>query len=470
MAAVWKSPLMRLWLTTAAFCLAWAELGRLAHIVPRAVLDQLFPGADRWWGLPTIVHAAAVAVAAILLGFAARNLTRSFPWPEYRSGRVLVIAVSLLGVFLCLNQFGELEKVVSRVTDFGTIIEGATALYSGGDPYSATEGRFFYPPLTALLFGPLTWFPLAGASLLFFSLKLVLLVWTLAACDRLVGGERFSAGRRALFVFGLVFVASRFWIADLQYGNTNVLIMSLVVAAIFWDRDDRPLAAGLALALAVSIKIVPVVLCLHFLILGRWRTLAFFTAGLAAFHLVPWIFLQGHWRDTWIAYLDAGVTGKLNQRLAQPDNQSLWGVINRIFPAQPLDVLRWVWFLACAGVGIFAGWVSWSARGKSVLTMTAAAALYPLLGLLASPGSWVVHYTAVLLPMAVLWMLALSGLGSGRWAWPLFAAANFALTASGWFRPTVHASITQSWFVMAAVLLLAGLGVWALGDEGMDRE
>jgi hypothetical protein len=93
-----------------------------------------------------------------------------------------------------------------------------------------------------------------------------------------------------------------------------------------------------------------------------------------------------------------------------------------------------------------------------------------------SPGSWVVHYTAVLLPMSMLWMLALSGRWPARWparwAWVLFGITNIAFTVSGWARTTVHASITQSWFVVAAVLLMTGLGAWALtwhrggGDQG----
>ena len=463
---VLKSPLFRLWLLVAAFCLAWAEVGRLTGVVARPVLAGLTGGSLSWWDLPAVFHVLALTAAGGSAWLAGRLLVQNVPFPRSTGARILAAAVILLGLFLCLNQFGELDNVTSRVTDFGTIHRGSVALFAGDDPYAATDGAYFYPPLLAFLFGPVALLPVAAASLLFFSLKFVMLVWTLAACFRLVGGDEFTGGRRALFLFGIIFVASRFWIADLQYGNTNVVILWLVTGAIVWDRQGRSLWAGLALALAVSIKIVPAVLALHFLILGRWRTLAYFAGALVVINLLPWLWLQGHWWETWRAYLDAGVVGKLSQRLAQPDNQSLWGVVNRIFPDTPLASLRGVWFAAGSVLGLFAGLVSWASRRRGPLAGVAAASIYPLLGLMVSPGSWVVHYTAVLLPMSVLWMIALSGRWSGRWTWPLLAVTNFAFTASGWARPTVHASITQSWFVAAVLLLMVGLGIWVWSRAG----
>lgn len=454
-----------LWLTVVGVCLALAAIGRLFGTVPRPVLDGLFPHAVRWWDLPAVVHVPVLILGGGLALLCGRRLLTGVRPPRSKPGRFLTGALLLLGCYLCLVQFGEMNRVISRITDFGTIHRGSAALFAGADPYAATDNGYFYPPLLAFLFGPLALLPPAGASLLFFTLKFVLLVWTLAACDRLVGGRRFADGRRVLFLLGLVFVASRFWVADMRYGNTNVLIMFLVVASILWDREDRPRAAGLALALAFSIKIVPALLCLHFLITGRRRTLAWFAAAVAALNLLPWLFLQGHWWSTWGAYFDAGVAGKLGQRLAQPDNQSLWGVISRMFPDGSMTGLHRTWSAAAALLCLFACLVSLAVRRRDDDSRLAAAALYPLLGLLVSPGSWVVHYTAVLLPMVVLWRLALSGAWSGRVAWPLFFVANLAFTMSGWARFSVNASINQSWFVAAAVLLMAGLGAWSLRPD-----
>ena len=75
-------------------------------------------------------------------------------------------------------------------------------------------------------------------------------------------------------VFGLIFVASRFWIADMQYGNTNVVILALCVGTVAADLRDRAWLAGLLLALAVTIKLTPVVLLGWFLARRRWRATA----------------------------------------------------------------------------------------------------------------------------------------------------------------------------------------------------
>lgn len=466
MCSMRKSSLINSWAIIFVFCLSWAELGRLTGHVKRDVLDALVNA--KWWDLSSGAHIVALAILILVMFLLCLRRLRGVSIPVNNYERALAVAILLLGFYLCLNQFSELENVMSRKTDFGTIYSASLALFSGEDPYRATGNEYFYPPLLAFLFGPLTRLPLAAASTLFFSFKFIMVVWTLVACYRLVEGYHFRDTRHALFVLGLIFVAARFWVADLQFGNTNVVIMFLVVAAIFQDRNDNHLAAGLFLALAVAIKILPCALCLHFLLLRRWRTIGYFLVGLIGFNLLPWAALPQQWGNAWLAYFDAGVVGKLSQRLAQPDNQSLWGLINRMFPEDPLANLRLVWGGAAILLTSFVVLVSARVRNRADLSPVAGASLFSLLGLLVSPGSWVVHYTAVLLPMVVLWKICLKNNGLGRWPWVLFFCANFAYTLSGWSRPTVNASISQSWFVIVTVLLLVGIGVLALSGRPLD--
>lgn len=453
--------LFRLWLVILAFCGLYATLGQLLGFVGNEVVDPLFAGPFAWSALPTVVHVLVAGLLIVALVALAHWFKIDAGLPDRRDQRFFLGLLLALGVFLCINQFGELANVVSRKTDFGTILRAAQAVRAGEDPYAATGNGYFYPPILAFLMGGFTWLSAAAASTVFFSLKLVMMTWVLFACDRLVAGKELPPRLRTVFLVGLVFVAARFWIADLQYGNTNVVMLFLMVAAIDQSMADRPVPAGVALALAFAIKIIPGILVLHFLLRRQWKVLIWFAVGTLVLVLVPWLVLPHSWWPTWTQYLDAGVTGKLGERLAQPDNQSIWGMLNRLFPTAPLDSLRLVWFASGAFMVALASAVTLRTSGTRRPISVIGASLYLLVGLLISPGSWVVHYTATLLPMAILWRILLTA-GRPIALWMVFVAANVAFTISGWFRATVAPSIEQSWFVMAAFLLILGLGWWAL--------
>ena len=77
------------------------------------------------------------------------------------------------------------------------------------------------------------------------------------------------------------------------HGNTDPLFMMLILLGLFLIADlDRPAAAGVVLALALGVKIVPVVvlpaLALFALRRGR-RTATAFTAGFAAAFVITWL-------------------------------------------------------------------------------------------------------------------------------------------------------------------------------------
>lgn len=448
-----------LWLLVLVFCSLYATMGRLLGFVRPEILNSLFFGAEGWWTLPTAVHGVAAVVQGTVLALLGRWFYRNFGLPRRGDRRLLLVLFIVLGLVLCLNQFGELKNVVSGTTDFGTILQAAQAVGAGEDPYAATSNGYFYPPVLAFLLIGLTWLPPAGASTLFFSGKILMVLWVLLACDRLADGGRFRGGIRTLFLFGLVFVGARFWITDLQFGNTNVLILFLMLAAVHGSLNDRQTWAGIALALAFTIKLIPGILVLFFLLNHRWRALAWFAAGTLALILLPWLIQPASWWHTWGWYFDAGVTGKLGERLAQPDNQSVWGLLNRLFPATPLTTLRLLWLATGLLLTALVGWVTRQTRHLAAPAPLVGASLFMLVGLLMSPGSWVVHYTATLPALVALWRIALGGRRHAFY-WAVFAVANFAFTVSGWARALVAPSIEQSWFVLAALLLVVALGVW----------
>jgi len=502
-----------LWLLFVLFVAFLTELGCAVGLIPNAVLDAMAHDSALWWRQPLWLHAieavlllcAAVwhlmlraaprianrtrhgaAVSAVLLsshlsplyavvpfvpiagtvlallmlgglllksgaGLHPRRLLRRF-LPAGRVNRLLWGCIGSAVLYCFISQLGETSRVVSRQTDFGTFYDAAVALTAGDDPYGTTEKAYFYPPTFAFYFRFLIWLPKAGASLLWFTVKLALAIWSLLAVYVLLRGPDMSSGRRPWFIAGVAIAAARFLTADLQFGNVNILILWLSLMAISLDFRERPALAGLASAAAISIKIVPAVFLIYFMFRGRIRALLWAVVWLIGLNLLPFLFDPHLLRESWTAYLAAGVLGKLGSALAQPDNQSLWGFLNRSLHVS-FSQIRLMWIGCSALLAGSAALAAFRARGRGHLQQVGAASLFFLLGLLVSPGSWVVHYTAMLLPLSFLLSEAMANRFPAWWLWAVFAAANCALTVSGLMRLTVRLSIEQSWFVAASGLV-----------------
>lgn len=516
-----------LWLILVLAAGVVAEIGSATGAIARDVLDGLANGSSGWWQAPAWLHGILsilillllVLTSALLFSSGAAQPTRwagglcalflASHLSPLHAGRAYapvvgtLAALALVGwilrraeygadpqvllrdaraaarraipadtalwalaaaivLYAVVNQFGEAARVVSRDTDFGTFYDAAVAVRSGSDPYAATEGKYFYPPAFAFYFAVLTYLPKAGASILWFTIKLALVMWSLAAVYSLLEERAGSAAGRRWLAVGVVFVAARFLLADLQFGNVNAFVLWLCVAAIVLDFKERAVLAGLALAAAVSIKLVPAVFLVYFLARGRYRVVLWTGVWLAALNLLPLVSGLHEFAATWSSYFDAGVHGKLTSRLAQPDNQSLWGALNRAID-MPLARITPIWAACAIALAAVAAWAAWRVRREDVFHQTGAASLFFLLGLLVSPGSWVVHYVAVLLPMSYLLAAGVMGPSRPRAYAVVFIAANLVFTMSGWWRLTVRLSIEHSWFVAANVVLLLTLVFLVLG-------
>ncbi len=427
-------------------------------------------------GLGGGVTATAGPVAALALvvawrrgGLVAgwRNLAAdvhaALPAPGWRAA--VLAGGGVLLVYLLAAQFAEMDKVAGHVTDFGTFYRASTTLMGGGDPYRDLEG-FLYPPSFAFWFRPLTWLTPVEASLAWFVAKLALVAWTFQLAAGYLDRGGLAGRRRGWFLFGVVLVAGRFWLMDLQFGNTNAVVLFLTVGALVWC-GDRPARAGFSLALAATIKVVPALLAGYLLLTRRWRALAWATAWVAVLNLVPLAAAPARMVPAWGSYRAVQAGTAVAQRRDQPDNQSLWGALARELPAD-LPALRLAWALGVLGLVGGTAWATRRAQVRGAAAQRLAAAMWPLLVLLVSPGSWVVHYTAVLLPLAA-WLhhlLTASGRRPGQWL--LFVVLNLVLTLSGWWRWSIRLAADRSLFVATALVILLVLGLLAAGP-GRDR-
>ncbi|GAB4314947.1 MAG: hypothetical protein Kow0059_06830 [Candidatus Sumerlaeia bacterium] len=105
--------------------------------------------------------------------------------------------------------------------------------------------------------------------------------------------QRFGALEWLLFATGAVVLS---WGTVVQFnllaGQSNLVIMALMLAAIALGERGRPLAAGIVLSLPVTMKYFPAVIVLPWLLQGRWRA-AVVAASVSLLYLLVGIFMVG---------------------------------------------------------------------------------------------------------------------------------------------------------------------------------
>ena len=436
------------WCLAAMLCL---ETGVALGLIKPYLGIEIAPSLRAWWVGPALSHSiAAVGLWALLVLFS-RPL-----FPALRIWLIPLLSLAAAGLFLI--EYKELERVVSTTTDFGTIYTAVRDWTHGQDPYATGAGAFFYPPTTLLILAPITVFNMAMASVLWFTFKVFLLTLGFAVLWRSFGFGALSPERRFWAGVLMVLAPARFWITDLQYGNTNIVVAVLVIFAATWAHRFRGQRAGLSLALSTGLKLTPGFLGIHMLAVQRWRVLAGAAAVLV--FLVVLVTLLGNSVDSfnvWQSYREVGVADKLGGDLSQPDNQSLYGALYRLKPPGPVRNMLW---LLCAG--FLMGWAFLTSRRSGVVDQgeLLAMAMYPLLMLLLSPGTWVVHYASLIFPLtALLWLGMFRG---GGWFWGVYILVNLVFSGTGLWRWSVALAGEYSLFVFCALLMLPVLSKGAL--------
>ena len=139
-----------------------------------------------------------------------------------------------------------------------------------------------HPPTSVLFLLPLGWLDYATAFI----------VWNVISLAALAGSF-YLAGRTWHWRFppwswlpaialALVFNPLS---QQMMQGQMNGMLLFLLVLCWWGDRTDRPMLAGIALALAMSIKLYPGFLLLHFAVQKRWRLLTTAVLGFGAWVL-----------------------------------------------------------------------------------------------------------------------------------------------------------------------------------------
>src|SRR2546427_544595 len=216
---------------------------------------------------------------------------------------------------------------------------------------------------------------------------------------------------------------------NLQHGQINAMLLFLSLLAFVLFREHRLIAGGCALALAASLKAVPVLLLGYLAYKRRWRELGWTVAFLVLLNLVIpiAIFGPGDVAAQWRAWRAVAPT-EMVQPVAHHPNQALLSALKRLLTVQggatnPIDyavaawpttaVVRLFWLVAAlAGLGL-----AFAFRGSSrdLRDPRCAGEFAVCLGAmtLVSPLAWAAHFVTLVAPAALGWA-ALRRLPRGR--------------------------------------------------------
>jgi alpha-1,2-mannosyltransferase len=321
---------------------------------------------------------------------------------------------------------------------------------------------FTYPPAAALFAVPLALMPWPAAQLAwvpFVYVPLAVVIWYAFA------PLLHRSGRMRPVAFAAVFVVCAYLFPvrdEMRFGQVDVVLLGLAVADCAARRPWWP--RGALVGLATAIKLVPGVFIVYLWLSGRRR--AALTAALVALActLGAWLLLPHDSVTYWTsAVFDPGRLGSN----ASTSDQSLRGLLLRALLPARLPGLIWV---AVAGAVAVAGFALVRRLARDSREPAApggqinmeAIAVTTLVGVLASPVSWIHHYVVVVVAIGAI-------LADGRDPRRVIIAAGtavyFALTTPWWGQsllgqpgvPVLAARMVQDSFGIAALTLIAVL-------------
>lgn len=192
------------------------------------------------------------------------------------------------------------------------------------------------PPIMALLLAPLAHLPHLAGAMMWFGLKIVLVLAAIHWVWRML--EQPAPLPLWVKPVGLLLVLRPIE-GDLVHGNVNLFILFLVTASLFAFTRGQDWLSGSLLGFAIACKLTPALFVPYFAWKRAWRTLAGCCLGLALFWgLVPGLCLgwtkNAHYLLDWVDNMVLPYVHE-NKVTSEHQNQSLPGLLHRLLTHSP---------------------------------------------------------------------------------------------------------------------------------------
>ena len=288
---------------------------------------------------------------------------------------------------------------------------------------------YIYPPLLAQILVPLSALPYGDYFLALYIFNLLLTLGCLylladvldfKSTGSAAGAPAFARGSGSavlaraydsrastlptLFLFVLI-AANHPLEITIHHGQINILVLVLALLFLKFRKSGRDGWAGLALALAVFLKIYPVLLILPALAARKGKAVLGFAAAaaglllasLAASGTAVWAAFA---RSTLDVFLGRSTSVFIRGFQSSPNNLSLKGLLGQAVSLLHVPAPAATAAYVAIAVGLFALMAATARRTRLAVDIPLQGALLLIATLVLAPLTWSHHYTVMMLPLA----------------------------------------------------------------------
>lgn len=376
-------------------------------------------------------------------------LDKIYSFRRHKSVKIFLVFVLLASLFVFLRPLK-----LDYYPDFSSYYYGAQTIFNGGNPYLGGEmffGPFLYPPFALLFFLPFTFVSFVAAEKIFVVISMLCLFLSLYLLFKLFKISILSFLSIILLIFVFNFFPEKFTLGMGQINNVILLFLSIFIYSYIKKRN---IIAGIFLALAIMLKVSPLVLVIFLLIDKQWKILCVTGISMMVMTLLVVVFVD----PTINIYFLKNVLPTLaTSWKIDYYNQALSGFIQREIPGMYLQQILRTSLGLLLLVGSFV--TIWINRSKNDNTRLLSISILLTLSLIINSFSWQHHFVWLLIPFLITLMLIKDSHLHLRYY--IFLGISFILVAINLKDPSMVPSILQS-HVLYGALLLCGLDMYLL--------
>lgn len=246
---------------------------------------------------------------------------------------ILLLALAIFFILSLVLSTSIIAKAGTSSTqygnDFTVFYAAAKNLIYFADPYNhpiAEKTPYLYLPLFSLIIMPLALLPLAKASAIWYWLNISFTLLFLCILTNVVSSKQ----KEKLPIIILLFLlTSRLILDNLLWGQVNILVTLLISLWFLAEQKSYKWLGNIALAIAISIKITPILLAFYIFLKGRFQKLIRLSICLFTLTIISLIPLGSKSPVLLKAWFSRTILNGEGFNWAYAGNQSLKGMLER---------------------------------------------------------------------------------------------------------------------------------------------